>query len=43
MSAFWIIGILANVLLLGVGIYWVVKNWKRSDPKHGQRDTNGDS
>jgi hypothetical protein len=33
MSAFWIIGILANVLLLGVGIYWVVKNWKRSDPR----------
>jgi hypothetical protein len=32
MSMFWIIGILANVLLLGVGIYWVVKNWKRSDP-----------
>lgn len=38
MSAFWIIGILANVLLLGVGIYWVVKNWKRSDPRR-QRDS----
>ncbi len=32
MNAFWIIGILANVLLLGIGIYWVVKQWKRSDP-----------
>jgi hypothetical protein len=37
MSAFWIIGILANVLLLGVGIYWVMKQWKQNDPKRRQR------
>ena len=37
MSAFWIIGILANVLLLGVGIYWVVKNWKQSDPRRQRK------
>ena len=29
MSAFWIVGIGINVVLLAALIYWVVKNWRR--------------
>ena len=38
MSAFWIIGIIANALLLGLGIYWVVKQWKQSDPRRQRKE-----
>ena len=38
MGMFWIIGIVANALLLGLGIYWVVKQWKRSDPRRQRKE-----
>ena len=38
MSTFWIIGIIVNVTLTGLGIYWVIRNMAPRDRKSGQQD-----
>ena len=37
MSAFWIFGIILNVALTALAIYWVVKQMRRRDDKNGKR------
>ncbi len=38
MSMFWIVGIIANIVLFAVAMYWIVKEWKKNDFKRKQRD-----
>ena len=43
MSAFWIIGIAINLLLLVAGGWWIVKNWKQDDEPKPRRDGDGNT
>lgn len=38
MSAFWIVGIGINVVMLGALVWWGVRNWHRDDSRRGRRD-----
>lgn len=41
MSGFLIVGIVVNVLLTGLAIYWVVRNMKSGSP-HRDKEKGGD-
>lgn len=43
MSAFWIIGIAINLLLLAAGRWWIVQNWKQGDEPKPRRDDDGEA
>lgn len=37
MSGFLIVGIVVNVLLTGLAIYWVVRSMKSETPRHDEK------
>lgn len=41
MSAFWIVGILLNIVFFAAAMYWIVKEWKKNSAKNKSREGDG--
>lgn len=43
MTAFWVIGIGINVVVMAAVVYWAVKNWRRGDAGAATRNPEDES